>query len=186
MKREQSLKVINAFITELGAPAATGTPPSPVEKKEVTPVSPRPVATPASENKGLGALITGCAGFEIGAAPQPANVPPGNEGVSALIQGCKGFEIGASRACGPAAAPAPAKAPEAVTETDPQVAAARKALGNLANKPLLLSLLQYYASESQKPCRNGSMLKTTKEQIMKHWPMLALSPLIAALDGAAE
>jgi hypothetical protein len=27
------------------------------------------------------------------------------------------------------------------------------------------------------------MLKTTKEQVMKHWPMLALTPLISALDG---
>ena len=63
MNREQSLKVIKAFITELGAPAATEMPPPPVGNKEVTAISPKPVATPTSENKGMDALITGCAGF---------------------------------------------------------------------------------------------------------------------------
>ena len=66
----------------------------------------------------------------------------------------------------------------------PETEAIRKALGGISNSPLLLSLLQYYASEARKTAPSQSMLKMTKEQIMKHWPQLAFTPLFGALDGA--
>ena len=225
MNRTDSLKVINAFITELGAPAKSVAPapkaaatPEPaykaVVKAESAPLPPRAPAAPSAPRSGLGELMAGCTGFEIGAVPQaaPGAVPQG--GLVSLIQGCAGFEIGsaaAAPACEPAATAetvkpvAPVEPTSAVAgpavdkvaaetvappaeppvEITPETAAARKALASLSNKPLLLSLLQYYASESQRPNPSRSMLKTTKEQVMKHWPQLTLTPLISALDGAA-
>lgn len=195
MNRAESLKVINAFIEELGAPVK----PVPVPKisvKEAPAVVPRTALKPAAPQvSGLGQLVAGCAGFEIGAAPK-AEPPPdaGDEGLTVLMKTCAGFEIGTSRVevceeiivTEPARVeePAPPAVPESVQEITPEAAAARKAVANLSNKPLLLSLLQYYAAEVQRPTPSRSMLKTTKEQVMKHWPMLALTSLISALDGA--
>jgi hypothetical protein len=201
MNRAESLKVINAFITELGATPAPVVPPPPAPKKE-TPAAVAPHPARPVESKGLGSLMSGCAGFEIGSVPQQGpSVATKKEGLDSLIQGCKGFEIGTSRengtltsievpvaAVAPAPAPveAPATAPNLLpVEVGPETVAARKAVANLSNKPLLLSLLQYYASESQRANPSRSMLKTTKEQVMKHWPHLTLTPLISALDGAA-
>ena len=200
MNRAESLKVINAFITELGATPAPATPPPPAPKKE-TPVPAAPPPVRPAESKGLGSLMAGCSGFEIESTPQPCTPALKQEGLDSLILGCKGFEIGVSSkpdtqvpvaapvAAAPPAPPAvepPAPAPiPAPVEVAPETAAARKAVANLSNKPLLLSLLQYYASESQRATPSRSMLKTTKEQVMKHWPQLTLTPLISALDGAA-
>ncbi len=145
MNREESLAIISLFITELGgaAPAAPAAPASP----------PQVVAAPK------------------------------DDGLGGLIQGCKGFEIGGSPCCPP---PAPA-APAAVATVKSQDAVSiKKALGGLSNGALLLSLLQYYAAEVGKPVANSAMLKTTKEQIMKHWPQLAFTPLFTALDVAAS
>jgi hypothetical protein len=201
MNRAESLKVINAFITELGATPAPAAPPPPAPKKE-TPVPAAPPPVWPAESKGLGSLMAGCSGFEIGSAPQPSTpAAPKQDGLGSLIMSCKGFEIGVSSkpdtqvpVVAPVAAaasvpktiepPAPPPIPVLV-EVAPETAAARKAVANLTNKPLLLSLLQYYASESQRANPSKSMLKTTKEQVMKHWPQLTLTPLISALDGAA-
>ncbi len=201
MNRTDSLKVINAFITELGAsPKAAAPAPAPKPAIKAEPLSApdlRPVANPP-QSSGLGQLMAGCAGFEIGVVSPEATPPPVQEGLGALIQGCAGFDIGHAaekpdrepvtvEPVKPAtpAEPSPT-AEEPVMEVTPEAAAARKALASVSNKPLLLSLLQYYASESQRPNPSRSMLKTTKEQVMKHWPQLTLTPLISALDGMAS
>jgi len=166
MDRTDSLKIIFAFIAELGGTGAA--PPAKSAVKEAPP--PPPLASSLSGG-GLSQLIAGCAGFEIGrAAPARAEEPAASAG----------FNVGGSTAACGVEKPAPAEAPPAEAFALPD--SSRRALAGLANCPLL----QYYSSESQRSCPNRSMLKTTKEQIMKHWPMLALSPLIAALDGAAE
>ncbi len=137
MNQAESLKVIDTFINELGGKTSASV-------REITQET-----QPASRDLGMGALM----------------------------QGCKGFEIG-----GMAAAPQPAE-PQTQAAA-PDVAAISKALSGIGNKELLLSLLQYYAVEASKAAPSRSMLKTTKEQIMKNWPPLAFTPLFTALDGA--
>jgi hypothetical protein len=172
---------------------------------EIGSPAPAPAPSPAAAT-GLGALIQGCCGFEIGstlpseekiAPPKNAAIaaPASNEtGLNAIIKGCAGFEIGSSSCC-PAPAPAqaqaqaPAVAPVAppplpVQQPDAETLAIRKAIERLNNKPLLASLLKYYASEAQKGCPSMMMLRSTRDNIMKTWPQLVFSPLISALEGA--
>lgn len=199
MNRAESLKIINAFIEELGPPAKSAPATKAAVKEAPATAAPAAVKPTAPQASGLGQLVAGCAGFEISSAIEEPPPAPEQDGLTVLMRTCAGFEIGSSQVeicvetaeTGPAPVPEPVKAPvpaadaEDKQEISPERAAARKALVNLSNKPLLLSLLQYYASESQRPTPSRSMLKTTKEQVMKHWPMLALTPLINALDGAA-
>lgn len=107
------------------------------------------------EQSGMEILIAGCSGFEIGSRPKEAHTNP-------VIQKNRSVSI----------------------SSKPDVNVVRKAIAGVNDKPLLLSLLEYYLFELRQEKKNRSMMKTTKEQIMKHWPMLTLSPLINALDGA--
>jgi hypothetical protein len=168
---------------------------------DISSPSPPPAAPLAASATGLGALIKNCNGFEISASPSSCQAqasPPiagaatasynKDAGLSAVIKGCTGFEIGGGACCpaptqAPAAAPA-ASTPPPVQPPDPETLAIRKATERLNNKPLLASLLKYYASEAQKNNPSLMMLRSTKDSIMKGWPQLVFSPLISALDGA--
>ena len=106
MNREESARIINAFITELERRNGT----TPVAQPAPGLVPPRafsapppapppearaPAPPPVRKAEGLGALIEGCRGFEIGSAAPAHSAPKqAEEGLGTLIKGCSGFEIG--------------------------------------------------------------------------------------------
>jgi hypothetical protein len=123
----------------------------------------------------------------IPASEQPGRVEtvskkPEQVGLGGLIACYSGFEIGVSPKEKHIISQ---KVPSAPRAQGPDFTVVKKAIAGVNDKPLLRSLLDYYLFELRQEKKNRSMMKTTKEQIMKHWPMLTLSPLITALDGAA-
>jgi hypothetical protein len=235
MNREESVRIINAFITELerrngttpvAQPAPSlvpqrnlehsiplGVPRKPEAESQVAPTmfsrgfevgarapakTEPPAPAPARADEGLGSLIKGCAGFEIGssqpaAPPVAAPKPQAEDGLGTLMRGCAGFEIGGCQPPAPTAepkpvaqaAPPPPPPPSPPAGESAETLAIRKAAERIGNISALLGLLQHYLSEAQKPTPNRLVLRTTKDQVMKHFPQLAFSQLIPALDGAA-